>query len=159
MDRLTAQYRAPGNQSASLPSIRRARSPVAPCSATGSACRAITWMRRLHPQPGTRGSHGGLSRAAREIVKLLDAFGKDVIIIETLASDRPSFDHGLAETTVVVIVPEAGDGVQTMKAGLMEIADIFVVNKADREGAERVKAELELTCICAPAADGACRCC
>src|SRR5580658_5532347 len=94
----------------------------------------------------TRGHHGGLSRAAREIVKLLDAFGNDVIIIETVGVGQTELSvMDLADTTVVVTVPEAGDGVQVMKAGLNEIADVFVVNKADREGADRVKAELELS--------------
>jgi GTPase len=94
----------------------------------------------------SRGSHGGLSRAAREIVKLLDAYGSDVIIIETVGVGQTELSiMDLADTTVVVTVPEAGDGVQVMKAGLNEIADIFVVNKADREGADRVKAELELS--------------
>ncbi len=94
----------------------------------------------------SRGSHGGLSRAAREIVKLLDAFGYDVIIIETVGVGQTELSiMDLADTTVVVTVPEAGDGVQVMKAGLNEIADVFVVNKADREGADRIKAELELS--------------
>ncbi|MDO8431744.1 MAG: methylmalonyl Co-A mutase-associated GTPase MeaB [Candidatus Binatus sp.] len=94
----------------------------------------------------SRGSHGGLSRAAREIVKLLDAFGNDVIIIETVGVGQTELAiMDLADTTVVVTVPEGGDSVQMMKAGLNEIADIFVVNKADREGADRIKAELELS--------------
>jgi LAO/AO transport system kinase len=93
----------------------------------------------------TRGSHGGLSRAARQIVTLLDAFKFDVIIVETAGVGQTELDiMDLAHTTVVVTVPEGGDGIQIMKAGLNEIADIFVVNKADRDGADRVKAELEL---------------
>jgi LAO/AO transport system kinase len=93
----------------------------------------------------SRGSHGGLSRAAREIVKLLDAFGHDIIIIETVGVGQTELGiMDLADTTVVVTVPEGGDAVQVMKAGLNEIADIFVVNKADRDGADRIKAELEL---------------
>jgi len=93
----------------------------------------------------TRGSHGGLSRAAREIVKLLDAFGHDVIIVETVGVGQTELAvMDVAHTTIVVTVPEGGDAIQVMKAGLNEIADIFVVNKADREGADRVKAELEL---------------
>jgi LAO/AO transport system kinase len=93
----------------------------------------------------TRGHHGGLSRAAREIVKLLDAFGHDIIIIETVGVGQTELSvMDLADTTVVVTVPEGGDGVQVMKAGLNEIADLFVVNKADRDGADRIKAELEL---------------
>jgi LAO/AO transport system kinase len=93
----------------------------------------------------SRGSHGGLSRAAREIVKLLDAFGHDLIMIETVGVGQTELGiMDLADTTVVVTVPEGGDAVQVMKAGLNEIADTFVVNKADRDGADRIKAELEL---------------
>src|SRR5271166_2861269 len=93
----------------------------------------------------TRGSHGGLSRAARQIVTLLEAFKFDVIIVETAGVGQTELAiMDLAHTTVVVTVPEGGDGIQIMKAGLNEIADIFVVNKADRDGADRVKAELEL---------------
>jgi LAO/AO transport system kinase len=93
----------------------------------------------------TRGSHGGLSRAAREIVTLLEAFKFEVIIVETAGVGQTELDiMDLAQTTVVVTVPEGGDGIQIMKAGLNEIANVFVVNKADRDGADRVKAELEL---------------
>src|SRR5260221_10581407 len=100
----------------------------------------------------SRGSHGGLSRAAREVVKLLDAFGFDVIIIETVGVGQTELAvMDLADTTVVVTVPEGGDGVQVMKAGLNEIADLFVVNKADRDGADRIKAELELSVHLRPA--------
>src|SRR5271167_11871 len=100
----------------------------------------------------TRGHHGGLSRAAREIVKLLVAFGHDVIIIETVGVGQTELSvMDLADTTVVVTVPEGGDGVQVMKAGLNEIADLFVVNKADRDGADRIKAELELSVHLRPA--------
>lgn len=92
---------------------------------------------------GSRGSHGGLSRATRDIVHLLDSFGFNVILIETVGVGQTELDiRTLVHTTVVVLVPESGDTIQTMKAGLMEIADIFVVNKADREGADRIKAEL-----------------
>ncbi|MBF6571412.1 MAG: methylmalonyl Co-A mutase-associated GTPase MeaB [Candidatus Binataceae bacterium] len=94
----------------------------------------------------TRGSRGGLSRAAREIVRLLDAFGHGTIIIETVGVGQTELDvMDLADTVVVVTVPEGGDSVQVMKAGLNEIADLFVVNKADRDGADRLKAELELS--------------
>jgi LAO/AO transport system kinase len=100
----------------------------------------------------TRGSHGGLSRAAREIVKLLDAFGHDIIIVETVGVGQTELAvMDVAHTTVVVTVPEGGDAIQIMKAGLNEIADVFVVNKADREGADRVKAELELNVHLRPA--------
>ncbi|HTW86998.1 MAG TPA: methylmalonyl Co-A mutase-associated GTPase MeaB [Candidatus Binataceae bacterium] len=94
----------------------------------------------------TRGSHGGLSRAAREVMRLLEAFGHDTILIETVGVGQTELDvMDLAQTVIVVLVPESGDSVQVMKAGLNEIADIFVVNKADRGGAERVMAELELS--------------
>lgn len=92
----------------------------------------------------TRGSHGGLPRAARDVVRLLDAFGMDVVLVETVGVGQTELDvMRLADSIVVVLVPEAGDTVQVMKAGLLEIADVFVVNKADREGALRMVSELE----------------
>ncbi|HEX2986782.1 MAG TPA: methylmalonyl Co-A mutase-associated GTPase MeaB [Chloroflexota bacterium] len=94
---------------------------------------------------GTRGSHGGLSISTKDVVKLLDAFGKDYVIVETVGVGQTELDVVSAtDTTIVILVPESGDAVQTMKAGLMEIADIFVVNKADRGGADRVKTQLEI---------------
>src|SRR5262249_54464271 len=91
----------------------------------------------------TRGSHGGLPRAARDRTRLLDAFGMDDVVIETVGVGQTELDvMRLADTIVVVLVPEAGDAVQVMKAGLLEIADVFVVNKADRDGAERMQSEL-----------------
>jgi len=91
----------------------------------------------------TRGSHGGLARATRDMIRLLDAFGVDVVLVETVGVGQTELDvMRLADTIVVVLVPEAGDAIQVMKAGLLEIADVFVVNKADREGAERMKTEL-----------------
>jgi LAO/AO transport system kinase len=93
----------------------------------------------------TRGRHGGLARATREVVHVLDAFGFDVVLVETVGVGQTELDiMSLAHTTVVVLVPEAGDTIQVMKAGLLEIADVFVVNKADREGARRLKNELEM---------------
>jgi LAO/AO transport system kinase len=92
-----------------------------------------------------RGSVGGLAGAARDVIRLLDAFGKDVIIVETVGVGQNEFDvMRVAHTVIVVLVPEAGDTIQTMKAGLLEIADIFVVNKSDREGGARIKSELEM---------------
>jgi len=88
---------------------------------------------------GSRGSHGGLSRSTAELIKLYDAFGMDLIIIETVGVGQTELDIiDIADTVIVVLVPEAGDVIQTMKAGLMEIADIFVVNKADRDGANKL---------------------
>lgn len=88
---------------------------------------------------GSRGSHGGLSRATRDIACCLDAAGFNWIIVETVGVGQTELDiMELAKTTIVVLVPEAGDTIQTMKAGLTEIADIFVVNKADRAGADQL---------------------
>jgi LAO/AO transport system kinase len=92
----------------------------------------------------TRGSFGGLATTTKEVALVLDAFGKDLIIIETVGVGQVELDvANTCDTTVVVFVPESGDSIQAMKAGLMEIADIFVVNKTDREGANRIIAELE----------------
>jgi LAO/AO transport system kinase len=100
----------------------------------------------------TRGTHGGLARATRNVAQLLDAFGKDFILVETVGVGQTELDvMGVADTTVVVLVPEAGDTIQTMKAGLLEIADAFVVNKADREGALRIRTELEMMLQLRPA--------
>ena len=85
----------------------------------------------------TRGSLGGLSKKAKEACEILDASGKDFIIIETVGVGQSELDIAqTADTTIVVLVPESGDAVQTMKAGLMEIGDIFVINKCDRQGAD-----------------------
>jgi LAO/AO transport system kinase len=93
----------------------------------------------------TRGSHGGLARAGRDVARLFDAFGKDFVIIETVGVGQTELDiMEVADTVIVVLVPEAGDTVQVMKAGLLEIANVFVVNKADREGATRMRTELEM---------------
>lgn len=93
----------------------------------------------------TRGTHGGLARCGRDIARLFDAFGKDVVIIETVGVGQTELDiMEVADTVVVVLVPESGDTVQVMKAGLLEIADVFVVNKADRDGATRMRTELEM---------------
>ncbi len=92
---------------------------------------------------GSRGSHGGISRATMEIALLMDAFGLNQVLIETVGVGQTELDIiGIADTTVVVLVPEAGDTIQTLKAGLMEIGDIFVINKADRDGADRIAAEV-----------------
>ncbi len=92
----------------------------------------------------TRGSLGGLAQRTHEAADLLDGFGFDIIIFETVGVGQSELDIvEVADTTVVVLVPESGDSIQAMKAGLMEIADIFVVNKADREGADRVVLEIQ----------------
>jgi len=86
----------------------------------------------------SRGSLGGLSRKAAEAADVLDASGCDVILLETVGVGQSELDIAqAADTTIVVLVPESGDGIQAMKAGLMEIADLFVLNKADRPGADQ----------------------
>ncbi len=93
----------------------------------------------------TRGSLGGLAATTREVADVLDAFGFDRILIETVGVGQSELDIArLADTSVVALVPESGDSIQTLKAGLMEIADVFVINKADRPGADRLKHEVEL---------------
>jgi len=100
----------------------------------------------------TRGTLGGLSKATADTVKVLDAFGKDFIIIETVGVGQDEVDIvKTADTTLLISVPGLGDDIQAMKAGIMEIGDIFVVNKADREGADRVVTELSLMLDLSPA--------
>jgi len=92
----------------------------------------------------TRGHLGGLARATSEVALVLDAGGKDVVIIETVGVGQDEIDIvRTADVSVVTMVPGTGDEVQALKAGIMEIADIFVVNKADREGADRTAASIE----------------
>ena len=93
----------------------------------------------------SRGSLGGLSKKAREAADILDAAGFDVILMETVGVGQSELDiAGAADSTVVVLVPESGDGIQAMKAGLMEIADFFVLNKADRPGADQAVMSIKL---------------
>ena len=93
----------------------------------------------------TRGSLGGLSAATREVCDVLDAFGIDRILIETVGVGQSELEVArTADSSLVILVPESGDSIQTLKAGLMEIADVFAVNKADRPGADRLRTEIEL---------------
>ena len=93
----------------------------------------------------TRGSLGGLAAATREVADVLDGFGFDRIVIETVGVGQSELDIArTADSSVVVLVPESGDSIQMLKAGLMEIADVFVVNKSDRPGADRLRTEIEL---------------
>lgn len=93
----------------------------------------------------TRGSMGGLAVSTSEVIKVMDAFGKDIILVETVGVGQVELDVAEAcDITIVVLVPESGDSVQALKAGLMEIADIFCVNKADREGSGRIVSELNM---------------
>jgi LAO/AO transport system kinase len=93
---------------------------------------------------GTRGMLGGLTSAVYDVVEILDASGKNVVIVETVGVGQAEVDIvKIADTTLVVVVPGLGDSIQTLKAGMMEIADIYVVNKADRPGVEQTVAEVE----------------
>jgi LAO/AO transport system kinase len=92
----------------------------------------------------SRGCHGGLSRATADVIHIMDAMGKDIILVETVGAGQAEVDIiDFAHTSIVILVPGTGDWVQTLKAGIMEIADIFVVNKADKDGADALKVELQ----------------
>jgi LAO/AO transport system kinase len=94
----------------------------------------------------SRGSLGGLATTTREVCDLLDAAGFDRILVETVGVGQSELDVArMADSTVLVLVPESGDGIQTLKSGVMEIADVFVVNKADRSGADKLRQEIEVT--------------
>ena len=94
----------------------------------------------------TRGSLGGLSRSTNDIIKVMDAMGKDIIIVETVGVGQDEVDIvNTAHTSVVVLVPGQGDDIQAIKAGILEIGDIFVINKCEREGADRLERELRAT--------------
>jgi LAO/AO transport system kinase len=93
---------------------------------------------------GTRGHLGGLARATGDVIKVLDAFGMDKVIVETVGAGQSEVEiAGHAQTTVIVEMPGLGDDIQTIKAGIMEIGDIFVVNKADRDGADATATEIQ----------------
>lgn len=93
----------------------------------------------------TRGAMGGLSQSTSNVVRVLDAFGKDVILIETVGVGQDEVEIvSAAHTTLVITVPGMGDDIQAIKAGILEIADLFVVNKADRDGADRTVRDLEV---------------
>ncbi len=107
-------------------------------------------MQQHHADPGifirsmaTRGSVGGLARATADLVRLMDCAGKDFVVIETVGVGQDEIEiAGLAQVTVVVLVPGMGDDIQAIKAGIMEIADVFAINKSDQPGAGRVEREL-----------------
>ncbi|MCH8088839.1 MAG: methylmalonyl Co-A mutase-associated GTPase MeaB [Chloroflexi bacterium] len=151
VDKLTSVLRAnPRGQAGEPPLVSiLAADPTSPF--TGGAILADrVRMQRHYKDPGvfirsmaTRGSHGGLPRTTRNAVKLLDAYGSDVIIVETVGVGQAELDiMDVVDTVVVVLVPEGGDSMQAMKAGLMEIADVFVVNKADRPGADAMMKDI-----------------
>jgi LAO/AO transport system kinase len=93
----------------------------------------------------TRGSLGGLSQKAGDAVKLMDAFGMDVIIVETVGVGQSEVDIvKTADTTMVVVIPGMGDDIQAIKAGILEIGDLITINKADRDGTEKLNIEMEM---------------
>jgi LAO/AO transport system kinase len=92
----------------------------------------------------TRGALGGLSRATSDVIRVMDAMGKDVILVETVGVGQDEIDiASLAHTTIVVVVPGMGDDIQAIKAGILEVADVFAINKSDREGVDRIERELK----------------
>jgi LAO/AO transport system kinase len=144
VDRLSAYYRKQGEQVGVI-----AVDPTSPYSGgailgdrirmQGHASDAGMFIRSM----ATRGFLGGLARATAEVALLLDAAGKKQVLIETVGVGQDEIDIvRLADCVVVILVPGMGDDIQNMKAGLMEIADIFVLNKADREGADRLEQQL-----------------
>jgi LAO/AO transport system kinase len=146
VDRLTAVLRQKGLTVGII-----AADPTSPFSG-GAILGDRIRMQQHYLDPGvfirsmaTQDRHGGLSPSAKDVIKLMDAAGKDIILVETVGVGQTELDIvETTDTTIVVLVPEAGDAIQTLKAGLMEIADIFVVNKADRDGADRLMAELHM---------------
>ena len=106
----------------------------------------------------TRGALGGLSRAVGGAIDVMDAMGKDVILVETVGTGQPEVDIiNYAHTVLVVLIPGMGDGIQAIKAGIMEIADIFVVNKADHEGTDKLRKDIMTMLDLAPIPPGSWR--
>ena len=145
VDRLTTSYRASGSSVGIL--------AVDPSSAYsgGAILGDRIRMQRHGADPGvfirsmaTRGALGGLSKAAADTVDILDASGRDVVLLETVGVGQDEIEVvRVASCVLVVLVPGLGDDIQAIKAGILEIADIFVINKSDREGADRLHADLE----------------
>lgn len=147
VDSMTAALRADGKTVGIL-----AVDPTSPF--TGGAVLGDRIRMQSHHQDvgvfirsiATRGAQGGLASVARAAITLLDAAGKDVILVETVGVGQSELDiTAVADLVIVVMVPEAGDTVQTLKAGLLEIADVFVVNKADRDGAGQMASAIRAT--------------
>jgi LAO/AO transport system kinase len=152
VDRLAAHYRARGKTVGII-----AVDPSSPYTGgavlgdrirmQGHATDAGIFIRSM----ATRGFFGGLARATADAALVLDAAGKEIVLIETVGVGQDEIDVvRLAECTLVLVVPGLGDDVQNMKAGLMEVADIFVLNKAEREGADRVEQQLHAMLELAP---------
>jgi LAO/AO transport system kinase len=156
VDRLAGGYRGQGNHVGII-----AVDPTSPY--TGGAILGDRIRMQGHASdPGifirsmaTRGFLGGLARTTGDVALVLDAAGNEFVLIETVGVGQDEVDIvRLADCTLVLLVPGMGDDVQNMKAGLMEIADIFVLNKSDRDGANRLEAELEAMLQLAPERDG-----
>jgi LAO/AO transport system kinase len=156
VDRLAAYYRSQENQVGII-----AVDPTSPY--TGGAILGDRIRMQGHASdPGifirsmaTRGFLGGLARTTGDVALVLDAAGKEYVLIETVGVGQDEVDIvRLADCTIVLLIPGMGDDVQNMKAGLMEIADIFVLNKSDRDGVERLEAELEAMLQLVPERNG-----
>jgi LAO/AO transport system kinase len=156
VDRLAGYYRAQGNRVGII-----AVDPTSPY--TGGAILGDRIRMQGHASdPGifirsmaTRGFLGGLARTTGDVALVLDAAGKQYVLVETVGVGQDEVDIvRLADCTLVLLVPGMGDDVQNMKAGLMEIADIFVLNKSDRAGVERLESEVEAMLQLAPERDG-----
>ena len=145
-DKIAKQYRSQGKTVGIV-----AVDPTSPFSG-GAILGDRIRMNELTMDPGvfirsmgTRGSLGGLAIKTSDVVKIMDAAGKDIIFIETVGVGQSEVDIiKAADTTIVVWVPGLGDDIQAIKAGILEIGDIFVINKADRDGVERLNTELEM---------------
>jgi LAO/AO transport system kinase len=156
VDQLTAAYRTGGKTVGVI-----AVDPTSPYTG-GAILGDRIRMQRHHADPGvfirsmaTRGWMGGLSRATTDMALLLDAAGRDVVMIETVGVGQDEVEIArLADVTVVVLVPGLGDDVQAIKAGIMEIADLFVVNKADLPGAAKLEREIRNNLTLAHRPDG-----
>jgi LAO/AO transport system kinase len=146
VDQLARQYRKGGNTIGII-----AVDPTSPYTG-GAILGDRIRMQAHHADEGiyirsmaTRGFLGGLARTTADVATVLDASGKDLVLVETVGVGQDEVDIvRLADVTTVILVPGMGDDVQTIKAGIMEIADIFVINKSDREGAERVEREIRV---------------
>jgi LAO/AO transport system kinase len=156
VDRLAAYYRRQGNRVGII-----AVDPTSPY--TGGAILGDRIRMQGHASdPGifirsmaTRGFLGGLARTTGDVALVLDAAGKQFVLVETVGVGQDEVDIvRLADCTLVLLVPGMGDDVQNMKAGLMEIADIFVLNKSDRDGVDRLEAELEAMLQLVPERNG-----
>lgn len=158
-DRLIAHYRKAGKRVGVL-----AVDPTSPF--TGGAILGDRIRMQVHATDpnvfirslATRGNLGGLSRATGDCLRVMDAMGLDVILVETVGVGQDEIDIAqLAHTTIVVLVPGMGDDIQAIKAGIMEIADVFIVNKADRQGADQTVAAIEAMLALQGFVDGAWR--